>query len=250
MRFIAPILAYHSVHPQRRDVINVHPALFAKHMEWIAARGFRGVSLQTWADACATAPEEARRMIAITFDDGYLDNLTHAWPVLKRLGFGATVFAVPGRIGTDMVHDEAWLQQYPDVPAEAYRYMTWEQTAELQSHGVEIGAHTVTHPLLDSLTDAEQQTEIHDSKRLLEERLGTPVTSFCYPAGHFNNASLRLVESAGYAQAVVTPWTRGLIRGGRFTLKRSGLYRDDTMAKFIFKLTPFFDLFRAVRHAA
>jgi peptidoglycan/xylan/chitin deacetylase (PgdA/CDA1 family) len=142
MRLIAPILAYHSVHPERRDVINVSPARFAQHMQWLADRGYRGVSLREYRAAQARSEAEAAKLVAITFDDGYLDNLTHAWPVLQRLGFNATIFVVPSRVGSDMVHDTKWLEQYPDVPASAYRYMDWEHIRSLRDFGVEIGAHS------------------------------------------------------------------------------------------------------------
>ena len=250
MRLVAPILAYHSVHPDRRDVINVSPQRFAQQMQWLADHGFRGVSLQHYRQALAAGQPSAARMVAITFDDGYLDNYTQAWPILQRHHFTATIFVVPSRVGTKIVHDEAWLTQFPSVPREAYAYMDWQQILSLNDAGIEIGSHTVTHPLLDEIPQSDQEHEIHESKRLLESRLGHPVVSFCYPAGHFTNDCLRFVREAGYHQAVVTPYQSGQIRGGDFTLKRSGLYRDDTLPRFLFKISPLFDLFRAMRHAA
>ena len=250
MRLVAPILAYHAVHPDRQDVINVSPHRFARQMQWLADHGFRGVSLQTYQKAVASQSPEAPRMVAITFDDGYLDNLTHALPILQKHRFNATIFIVPGRVGTGMIHDEAWLQQFPSVPPAAYAYLDWSHLELLQATGVELGSHTVTHPLLDQLSLSEQESEIKESKRLLESRLNAPVTSFCYPAGHFTDDCLRFVREAGYGQAVVTPYQSGQIRDGEFTLKRAGLYRDDTLARFVFKVSPLFDLFRAIRHAA
>ena len=250
MRLVAPILAYHSVHPYRRDVINVSPQRFAQQMQWLADHGFRGVSLQHYRQALAAGQPSAARMVAITFDDGYLDNYTQAWPILQRHHFTATIFVVPSRVGTNIVHDDAWLTQFPTVPCAAYAYMDWQHILSLNDAGFEIGSHTVTHPLLDEIPVNDQEHEIHESKRLLEARLRNPVVSFCYPAGHFTDDCLRFVKEAGYHQAVVTPYQSGQIRGGDFTLKRSGLYRDDTLPRFLFKISPLFDLFRAMRHAA
>ena len=250
MRLVAPILAYHSIHPARRDVINVLPQRFAQQMQWLADHGFRGVSLHHYRQALASGQPSASRMVAITFDDGYLDNFTQAWPILQRHHFTATIFVVPGRVGTNIVHDDSWLTQFPDVPREAYAYLDWAQIFTLSDAGIEIGSHTVSHPLLDEISVNDQSHEIHESKRLLESHLGRPVTSFCYPAGHFTEDCLRFVKAAGYQQAVVTPYQSGQIRGGAFTLKRSGLYRDDTLPRFLFKISPLFDLFRAMRHAA
>ncbi len=248
MRLVAPILAYHSVHPDRQDVINVTPARFAQHMQWLADRGYRGVSLREYR--AAQARQEDAKLVAITFDDGYLDNRIHAWPILEKLGFTATIFVVPSRVGTDMVHDSGWLAQYPDVPASAYRYMDWADILALRDAGVEIGAHTLTHPLLDEVPLAQQEREILQSRIYIQAQIDQPVTSFCYPAGHFDDTCLQYVAAAGYAQAVVTPYKAGQIRGGDFTLERAGLYRDDSLARFIFKVSPLFNLYRAVRHAA
>jgi len=162
MRLVAPILAYHSVHPDRRDVINVSPQRFAQQMQWLADHGFRGVSLQHYRQALAAGQPSAARMVAITFDDGYLDNYTQAWPILQRHHFTATIFVVPSRVGTKIVHDEAWLTQFPSVPLEAYAYMDWQQILSLNDAGIEIGSHTVTHPLLEKFPRAIRNTKFRN----------------------------------------------------------------------------------------
>lgn len=250
VRLVSPILAYHSVHPDRQDVINVSPLRFAQHMQWLADHGYRGVSLRQYREAHSRRQPSASRMVAITFDDGYLDNFTEAWPILQKHHFTATIFVIPGRVGTQIIHDEQWLSQFPSVPREAYAYMDWHHILSLMDAGIEIGSHTMTHPLLDEIAPEEQSREIHEAKHVLESHLGRSVESFCYPAGHFSDATLRFVREAGYRQAVVTPYKAGQIRGGEFTLKRAGLYRDDTLPRFLFKISPLFDLFRAMRHAA
>jgi peptidoglycan/xylan/chitin deacetylase (PgdA/CDA1 family) len=101
--------------------------------------------------------------------------------------------------------------------------------------------------MLDELTFAAQQAEITESKRMLDHQLGQPVTSFCYPAGHFNADSLRIVQAVGYEQAVVTPWKADLICAGRFTLKRVGIYQHDSLLSFCFKVSPLFEWVRTLR---
>ena len=248
MRLVAPILAYHAVHPLRLDAINVTPDNFGAQLAWLARRGYRGVSLAAYLRQAAEQPDKLGRLVALTFDDGYLDNLTYAWPLLEKFGFSATIFVVAERIGTDQLIDPHLLTVHPAVPRTAYQFLTWDDIRTLQRKGIEIGSHTCTHPKLDQLDAAGQTDEITQSKKIIEEQLQQPVVSFCYPYGHFNDDSLRIVAAAGYSQAVVTPWRAGLIRGGRLTLRRVGLYRRDTLLRFIYKISPLFELARRVKH--
>ncbi|MEZ4735134.1 MAG: polysaccharide deacetylase family protein [Caldilineaceae bacterium] len=248
IRFVAPILAYHAVHPQRRDEVNVTPANFARQMAWLAQHGYRGVTLADYMARAAESRAAVRKLVALTFDDGYQDNLTHALPILQQYGFTATIFMITAMVGAQTPHHQPWLQAYPDVPPQAYQYLSWDELRLLQSQGMEIGSHTCSHPLLDQVDYAIQAYEVQQSKVVLEAALDTTVASFCYPAGHFTDDTLTLVRAAGYRQAVVTPWRRGLIRGGSFTLKRVGLYLADDLRRFRFKVSPLFDLYRTLRH--
>jgi peptidoglycan/xylan/chitin deacetylase (PgdA/CDA1 family) len=248
MRLVAPILAYHAVHPLRLDSISVTPENFGAHLKWLAQRGYRGVGLAEYLRQADAQPSKAGRLVALTFDDGYLDNLTYAVPLLEKFGFSATIFVVAERIGTEHLIDPDLLTRYPAVPRTAYSLLSWAEVQTLQRKGIEIGSHTCTHPKLDQLETAAQRYEICQSKKMLETHLQQLVVSFCYPYGHFNDDSLHLVQAAGYQQAVVTPWRTGLIRGGRFTLRRVGLYHSDTLLRFVVKTSPLFELFRTIRH--
>ncbi|MFN8490927.1 MAG: polysaccharide deacetylase family protein [Caldilineaceae bacterium] len=247
-RWVAPILAYHSVHPQRIDPISITPAAFAEQLAWLARQGYQGVSLATWLRQWRTDPKLTKNLVALTFDDGYLDNLAYAWPLLEKFGFGATIFVIANGAGTTATYDQYWLDHYPSVPAEIYRYLTWDDIRFLRDKGIEIGSHTCNHPMLDQLSVEQQAYEIGEAKQIIEAQLGHPIESFCYPAGHFNDASLPLVKQAGYRQAVVTPWREGLIRGGEFTIKRVGIYHSDTGFRFSFKVSPLFELVRQMKH--
>ncbi len=248
MRWVAPILAYHAVHPLRLDSISVTPERFDAQLRWLAQRGYRGVSLAEYLRQADAQPGQIGRLVALTFDDGYVDNLTYALPLLEKYGFSATIFVVAESIGTDHLIDADLLVRYPSVPRSAYALLSWAEVQRLQHKGIEIGSHTCTHPKLDQLDSLKQRYEINASKQQLEDRLQEPVVSFCYPYGHFNDDSLALVQAAGYQQAVVTPWRGGLIRGGRFTLRRVGLYHNDTLSRFLVKISPLFELFRTLRH--
>lgn len=240
------ILAYHSVHPNRRDFIAVTPNAFYEQMQWLASNGWQGLSLSEFLQ------NPHGKTFAITFDDGYADNLEYAVPILHEFQFTATIFVVVNRINSDVVHNKNWLKSYPTVPSIAYRYLTWTEIDLVLKQNIEIGSHTLHHFFLDQLDIATQKQEIINSRIKLEENLAIPVTTFCYPAGRYTLDTIRIVQEAGYSAAVVTPQkipvtyhSRAL---SRYTLRRVGIYNTDTLLRFMIKCTPMFDAIRLIRN--
>lgn len=241
------ILAYHSVNPYREDGIAIKPEQFDEQLQFLADLGLKGTSLNLLCREARNGnwPESK---IAITFDDGYADNCRVALPILKKYGFSATVFIITGEIGTDNVHNTKWLE-FDRVPKKEYRYMTCAELEEWKDAGMEIGAHTVSHPMLDELNYKDQLYEITKSKETLQEKMNIKVTSFCYPAGHYNTDTLKIIENAGFEQAVITPWELSQVkRENWFTLRRTGIYAHDTIKRFKFKISPIFDIARSGKH--
>jgi len=159
-------------------------------MELIARSGLRGVELGAFADALAR--DGAAGLVGLSFDDGYLDVAENALPVLREHGFTATVFVATGV--TDGRARFDWYEEQPPLIA-------WEEIERLDGETLFFEAHTVTHPSLLGLEDAEAREEIAGSKRILEERLGRRVRGFCYPAGLFGSRELALVGEAGFDYA-------------------------------------------------
>jgi len=227
-----------------------------------------------------------RRCVALTFDDGYRDVYTHAWPLLKRYQLPATLFVAveaiergflwpdllrhairqtpATRVALDSLTDYgpytvelrneadrlqavrhlgSRLKQLPhsqkesvlrelvvkllQVTPEALKIqdlmLSWEDLTALSSDGIDVGAHTVTHPVLAKLSEHDAEEEIHQSRQVLEQRLGKPVTHFCYPYGKASDFSPRikqLVAAAGFRSACTT--LPGLNRpsDNRFSLRR------------------------------
>jgi peptidoglycan/xylan/chitin deacetylase (PgdA/CDA1 family) len=131
---------------------------------------------------------------AITFDDGTVDWLMHALPVLEKYGVPATFFTTTGFIGNGPIP-----YPRPHAPAVA---LTHDELKKLASSSlVTIGGHTVTHPHLSQLSDDEMRQEIRDSKRILEQWLGKPVTLYAYPFGNYadyNEATKRITREEGF----------------------------------------------------
>lgn len=237
------ILAYHGVHPDQPDKITVNLVSFHAQMRSLARRGLKGVTL---GEFCAEARSGGRwpsRSVALTFDDGYVDCWTFAAPILKELGFTATVFII-----TDLLEGSGKITAKHCHPDKTF--LDWDQALKLRESGWEVASHTCDHTRLPTLGRAEQADQIFRSKEIIESRIGRPVVSFCYPAGKYDAASLETVSAAGYTQAVVTPWRRGLVRDGDWrTLERVGIYRNDGPMKSWFKFSPWFQWFRRLRHA-
>jgi peptidoglycan/xylan/chitin deacetylase (PgdA/CDA1 family) len=184
-----------------------------------------------------------RKALVITFDDGYANNYEKAFPILKAHGFKATVFLTSGLIGSGRLFD--WDKERRDP--ESYRPLNWDQVLEMAASGlVSFGAHTRTHRWLTELPAAAAEEEIEGSKRDLEQKLGTTVRHFCYPAGRLSDAIVAMVKGAGFEAACVTPSGPG-IRETLYTLKRVGIYRDDDLLRFRAKLSGLFRLARESR---
>lgn len=215
-------LMYHSVAPGSADPyrITVSPGRFAAQMHWLARHGLRGVSVR---ELLAAGPGPARRMVGLTFDDGYADFATEVVPVLSRYGFTATVYLVAGKLGG--YND--WDRGGPAKPL-----MTADQARRVAGHGMEIGSHGLGHrPLVPA--DAEVlDAEARRSKELLESLVGAAVPGFCYPYGLVSRTAAAAVERAGYEYAVAV-WASG--RWDRWALPRTYVGERDGGSRLLAK---------------
>lgn len=194
------VLCYHSIDPFK-PFASATPALFEQHLAWLAEH----CTLVPYASIATVlkAPRHDRPIVAVTFDDGYDDNHTHALPLLLRYGVPATVFVTPGLLEGDasVVHrlGELW------GDTDGVRGMSWSQVTELQQAGVSIGAHTMTHPNLTVIPDAAALSEIMSSKDVIESHLGVGVETFAYPFGrprhHVSARTILLAQESGFRSA-------------------------------------------------
>lgn len=227
-----PILTYHQIAPAAPRgtpyrSLCVAPQTFARHMRLLAALGWRGLSmgqLQPYLSGQCSA-----RVFGLTFDDGYRNNLVHAAPLLARLGFGATCYAVSARLGQTNAWDAE--KGIPQVPL-----MTAAELRDWAAHGLEVGAHTRTHVHLSACTDAALLDEVQGCKTELEDALGQPVAHFCYPYGDHDARVRAQVAQAGFATATTT--RRGRVQPGadRLGLPRAPVLRNTAWPTLLLKL--------------
>jgi peptidoglycan/xylan/chitin deacetylase (PgdA/CDA1 family) len=172
--------------------------------------------------------EQQGRVVGITFDDGYRNNLEAALPVLQGLGFSATCYVVSGMLGSSNVWDHA----LGVTPA---ALMTRDEVRAWSAAGMETGSHTRHHVHLDQMSPQEADTELRGSRQDLEDLLGQPVRQFCYPYGRYQPAQVARVEAAGYEAATTTQ--RGRVRAGDdgLQLHRIPVVRSTSLPQFLLK---------------
>jgi peptidoglycan/xylan/chitin deacetylase (PgdA/CDA1 family) len=210
------VLMYHSVGSYQHDPyqITVTPARFEQQMCWLRRRGLTGVSMRGLLEARCRG--NGRRLVGLTFDDGYADFAEYALPVLTRHGFTATLFVVAGRLGGDNAWD-------PDGPRKAL--LTADQLLLMAHAGMEIGSHGLRHVSLPTVSDAELTAETVASRDILRRVSGQDVAGFCYPSGHVERRVIGAVTDAGYDYAcAVHPG----VHAGRYALPRTYIGNADS----------------------
>ncbi len=224
-----PILMYHQVGPHRTgSALNkwrVPGHAFRRQVEWLARKGYRGISLRGLLEGERPGPEKP---VVITFDDGFDGVRTVGLPILREHGFLATVFVVAGRLGgIDDWNDER--------PGE--RLVDADGIRELAAGGLEIGSHGMNHRNLIGLDEESLALETAGSRRVLEEVAGAPVRSFCYPFGGFDDRAAEAVRGAGYRAATVIRSGLGDPAGDLYRLRRIPVRGTDPFLDFALALT-------------
>ena len=179
----------------------VRAGAFARQMFLLRLLGYQGMSMS--AAMPYLRGEKQGRVAVITFDDGYVDTLEKALPILKKNNFSATCYFISQRNGQYNDWDAASLNVRKPL-------MNNDQIRTWHLSGMEVGAHSRTHPRLTTCSDIELKNEIEGSKADLETVTGTPVTQFCYPYGDLDERVSIATRQAGFVAATTTQ--RGRVR--------------------------------------
>jgi peptidoglycan/xylan/chitin deacetylase (PgdA/CDA1 family) len=232
----AVFLAYHSVHPDGPRYLSVTPDHFESHLEVLRSQGYAS---GTHADLVALGRGERlrRRLVFLTFDDGYMDSYTEAWPLLRGYGFTGTIFLPERYVGgraLDWRGVEGEAESFPRV----MRSMSWAEVEEMAECGMEFGSHTATHAHLPALPDEELHQELRESRRAIGDRLGR-CDLLAYPYGEWDLRVALAAAAVGYAFAFTLPPAR---RGTTTALSipRLSIDHRDGVDRFRRKLTPVF----------
>jgi peptidoglycan/xylan/chitin deacetylase (PgdA/CDA1 family) len=292
-----PILMYHSISDDPEPSVspyyqvNTRPAVFRQQMQFLAAQGYSTISLDQLVSMLTTGLQDDRitglqdhgakmprgpisafsfqlsafpKLVCLTFDDGFADFYTQAFPVLQNHGFIATMFLPTAFIGDERRQfrpstinspPSAVLLQRTGQPSTMKDCLIWSEVRELRRHGIHFGSHTVNHPKLVELDWPAIKSELSDSKSSIEQRLGEPVTAFCYPFAFpqtdrdFIHRFTDVLSDTGYRSCATTEL--GRVRPGTapFRLKRLPANSLDDLALFAAKLDGAYDWLAAPQSA-
>jgi peptidoglycan/xylan/chitin deacetylase (PgdA/CDA1 family) len=220
-----PVLLYHSVAEEssaRFRPWTLHPRRFAAHMELLARRGYQSLTIRQLEEGLRPAgPPLPERPVVITFDDGFADFHSTALPLLEAHHLASTLYVTTGYLGGTA----GWLAREREQDRPMLRP---EQLHDVAGRGVEIGAHSHTHPRLDELSAAGSRAEIHRSKEVLEQELQQRVTSFAYPHGCYSRRVREQVIEAGYTSSTAVRHAMSSTEDDVFALARLMVLADTT----------------------
>jgi peptidoglycan/xylan/chitin deacetylase (PgdA/CDA1 family) len=209
-----PILMYHHVNrsPPASELearLTTTDADFARQLGYLRCAGYYSITLSQLFDGIYGGAPLPEKPVILTFDDGYADAYTNAFVQLNRAGFGGTFSIVTGWVGQP-------------------GYLTWDQIREMTGVGMEMVAHSVSHPDLGVEPDNVVRDQLNRSKRELEENLGQPVAFFVYPSGEpFRYGTkerqaqvVSMLQEAGYRGALTATWNLAQDPAAPFALNR------------------------------
>ena len=191
-----PVLMYHSIATgatRKFSRFAVSPVEFAAQMEYLDAAGDRPVTAAELAARRSGDPMPPRSVV-LTFDDAYTDFYSAALPVLREHGFRATLYVPTAYVG-------ATTRFNVSLGEENRAVLSWQALADIAAEGIEVAAHSHTHPQLDRVPAAVISDEVRRSRGLLEDKLGFAVDGFAYPFGYWDRAARAAVAAAGYRYA-------------------------------------------------
>lgn len=207
------VLNYHQV-ANTFNPLAILPNDFSTQMAYLINNGYIPITpdeLDAGLSGELTLPEKP---VLITFDDGYIDNYTNAFPILKGYGIRATIFVVPAFVGKK-------------------NYLTWEQLGEMVQNGISVQSHTLNHTKLEELPDDEIRSELLNSKIVLEENLGVTVNYLAYPTGTYNLHIAGIAKDVGYKGAYTIKYGGVDLGSNMYALERVPIFQtENTMKDF------------------
>jgi peptidoglycan/xylan/chitin deacetylase (PgdA/CDA1 family) len=225
---LVPILVYHNLAPQSKGRLVLAADAFTEQMRYLKREGYRVVSLADFVEWLQLKRQLPRKSVVLTFDDGYQSFHDHASPVLKKLGFPATLFV------------------YTDYVGAGRNALTWEELKRLTAEGFDVQAHSKTHGDLRRApgeTDAQYTrrmvAELAEPPVLFQRQLGRGVQFLAYPYGRVDDELLARVREQGYAAAFTVRRESNASFVPPLSINRSQIYAEMTLEQFAKNLNLF-----------
>ncbi|MBC8060628.1 MAG: polysaccharide deacetylase family protein [Clostridiaceae bacterium] len=214
-----PVLMYHSIAYEKDNDIRLPVERFEEHMKYLKDNGYYPITLTDLYEYLMKDTPIPEKSIVLTFDDGYEDNYTAMFPVLKKYGFKATIFVITSNIDKDP------------------KSMTSQQLLEMEKFGVDIESHTVNHEHLKELSKDKQLETLGQSKKDLEKILNKQINFLAYPYGEYNKSALEAAKEVGYTMAFSTDGRWSSKKNGMLSLDRVYIGSSHNMKVFIERIT-------------
>jgi peptidoglycan/xylan/chitin deacetylase (PgdA/CDA1 family) len=230
-RYVVPILTYHHVGPNTdsKDALNtVSTKSFEFQMEFLRRHGYQAISFDDLVEGIKKGYTFSRNSVVIQFDDGYEDNYTNAFPIIKKYEIPAMVFLISDVVGNP-------------------GFLTWDQIKEMERYHFLAGSHTRHHYYLPSLSLEKAKDEIIGSKKVIENNLGHAIDYFAYPSGGFTIEDKEILKEAGFKAAGTTNRGKAKFNHDLYELKRIRMNDGDDRYKGLIlwgKLSGYYNLFR------
>lgn len=210
------VLAYHLVGEGTQSPVDIPLTEFRRQMDVLHSR-CRVVSLDAAMSSSSEIAHDDRPAVVLTFDDAYLNFRTQAWPILAERNFPVVLYVPVAFVNGDAPCP---------IRGTALPACSWTDLVSLSAEGVGIGSHTVSHVNLARASLEVVDRELRESRQELEQRVGVPVTSFCYPQAKWTRGVLRRVRSV-FDSAVVAGGRRFVPgRDDRHSIPRFPIRRD------------------------
>lgn len=229
----AAFLCYHSVHPDGPPYLSLPPETFERQLALLRRRGLRTAG--TGELETLVRGGSPRRHVFLTFDDGFLDNYTHAFPLMREYGAKGLVFLLAPAV--DDGGTLAWpeIEERRERHPEVFRSVDWGMVETMAEQGIEFGSHGLTHRSLPSLGEEALRQELLDSRRRIAERLGR-CDSLAYPFGHWDARVAAAAAAAGYRWAFTMP-AAAQRSATPLSIPRIAVDQRDDERRFALKLT-------------
>lgn len=224
---LVPVLTYHNIGPQAKGRLVIAAKAFEEQMRYLKAQGYRVLSLKQFLEFSALKRQLPRKTVVLTFDDGWKSFREYAYPILKELGFTATLFIYTDFIG-------------------ARSALSWEELRELAREGFDIEAHSKTHGDFrrrpgesDDEYARRIQAELAQPLALFQRHLGRSSQILAYPYGSHDEEVVKRVKENGYTAAFDVRRQGNPSFGQPLTLHRSQVYSEMTLEEFAKNLNVF-----------
>ena len=206
------VLNYHQVQTAN-SALAVAEKDFDAQMNYLSSHGYVSITPDELYSGLNGEIELPPKPVLITFDDGYVDNYTNAFPILKYYGMRATIFVIPAFVG-----------KYNN-------YLTWDELREMEENGITVESHTMNHYKLEELPDDEIRSELLNSKQMLEEQLGHPVEFLAYPTGTYNLHIAGIAKAVGYKGAYTIKYGNVDLGSNFYALERVPIFNTGRTMK-------------------